>query len=265
VSATRTASRTGLRAGQARGARRGPRLRVLTLAHGVAWLTLPADRIDEAAAQALCDAVERIAFDESVRVAVVQGGSTRFCLGVTDDGAWQERFDWVAAVAALTVPVVAAIAGDAIGEGAELALACDLPIASARAAFAFPHVIEGRLPRHGATQRLPRAAGRLRALDLLLSGRRVGAREAARIGLVSQVVVPGRLGAAVRATVDALRAKGPLALRLAKEAVRAGADLTLDQGIRLEQDLYVLLQTTADRREGVRAFLARRRPTFRGR
>jgi enoyl-CoA hydratase len=258
---------TGLRAGRARGARRGVRGRpgVLSLANGVAWLTLPGERIDEASAQALCDAVEQIAFDESVRVAVVRGAPACFCVGVTDDGGWQERFEWVEAVAALTVPVVAAIAGDAVGEGAELVLACDLPIASARASFAFPHLIEGRLPRHGATQRLPRAVGRLRALDLLLSGRRISAREAAHIGLVSQVVAPSRLGATVDETVEALSAKAPIALRLAKEAVRTGADLTLDQGIRLEQDLYVLLQTTADRRAGVRAFLARRRPTFRGR
>lgn len=245
--------------------RRAGRTAVLSVTGGVAWLTLPGERIDEAAAQALCDAVERIAFDESVRLAVVRGGRGRFCVGVKDGGPWQERYDWIEAVAALTVPVVAVVAGDAVGEGAELALACDIQIASVRAGFAFPHVAGGQVPRSGATQRLPRAVGRMRALDLLLSGRRISAREAARIGLVSQVVAPSRLAATARKTVEDLCGRAPIALRLAKEAVRAGADLTLEQGIRLEHDLYVLLQTTADRREGVRAFLAHRRPTFRGR
>lgn len=248
----------------AAGRPRAPRSPVLTVVRGVAWLTLPRERVDQPAAQALCDAIETIAFDESVRLAVVQGSRRGFCLGVEDGGDWEARHDWVAAVGALTVPVVAAIAGDALAEGAELALACDLQIASAGARFAFPQVLEGRLPRHGATQRLPRAVGRMRALDLLLSGRRIGARAAARIGLVSHVVPAGRLTAAVRQAVDALCAKGPVALRLGKEAVRKGVDLTLDQGIRLEQDLYVLLQTTQDRGEGVRAFLEKRRPRFRG-
>jgi enoyl-CoA hydratase len=246
--------------------RRGAgRLALLRVARGVAWLTLPGERINEAAAQALCGAIERIGFDESVRVVVVRGGAGGFCIGIEDGGAWQDRYDWVGTVAAVTVPVVAVVAGDAVGEGAELALACDIQIASARARFAFPQVVGGQAPRYGATQRLPRAVGRMRALDLLLSGRRISAREAERIGLVSQVVAPSRLAATVRKTVAGLCDKAPIALRLAKEAVRAGVGLTLEQGIRLEQDLYVLLQTTADRREGVRAFLAHRRPRFRGR
>jgi len=244
--------------------RRAPRSQLLSVTDGVAWLTLPGAHIDEAGAQALCDAVERVVFDPSVRVAVVRSAGRTFCLGVADGGAWETRHDWVAAIGALAVPVVAAIGGDASGEGAELALACDLRIASTRATFGFPQLAEGRFPRCGATQRLPRAIGRMRAVDLLVSGRRVGAREAERIGLVAQVVPAPRLDAAVRAIAAALAAKGPIALRLGKEAVLKGADLTLDQGIRLEQDLYVLLQTTADRAEGVRAFLAKRRPKFRG-
>ena len=244
--------------------RRAARSRLLAIADGVAWLTLPRPRIDQATAQALCGAAEEIALDESVTVVVVQGRGGQFCVGVDDGGAWQDQHDCVAAIAGLTVPVVAAIGGDAVGEGAELALACDLQVASARAAVGFPQISEGRLPRHGATQRLPRAVGRLRALDLLLTGRRVSAAEGVRIGLLSHAVPAARLASAVRALVASLRAKGPIATRLAKEAVLKGADLTLDQGIRLEQDLYVLLQTTADRREGIRAFLGKRPPQFRG-
>jgi enoyl-CoA hydratase/carnithine racemase len=244
--------------------RRTARSSLLHVDDGVAWLSLPRERVDQAIAQAVCDAAEQIAFDESIRVAVVQGRGRRFCVGIEDGGAWETAHDWVEAVAALSVPVIAALAGDALAEGAELALACDLQVASAGARIGFPQVVEGRLPGHGATQRLPRAVGRMRGLDLLLSGRRVGAREAQRIGLISHVVPAAQLDATLRALTKALCAKGPVALRLAKEAVRKGSELTLDQGIRLEQDLYVLLQTTADRAEGVRAFLRKRKPTFRG-
>jgi len=243
---------------------RGPHSKVLSIERGIASITLPGDRIDLAIAQEICDAAEQIQFDESIGVAVVRSRGRAFCRGVVDGGDWEARHDWVAAVGALAVPVVAEIAGEAVAEGAELALACDLRIASARARLAFPQIAEGRVPRHGATQRLPRAIGRMRAFDLLVSGRRIGARQAERIGLVSQVVPGPRLGAAVRRLASELIAKGPIALRLAKEAVLKGAELTLEQGIRLEQDLYVLLQTTADRAEGVRAFLAKRPPKFRG-
>ncbi len=237
---------------------------------GVARITLAragrGNRVDLAAAQALCAAAEEIELDDRVAFAVVSGSGSAFCLGVENDGAWESpRHDWVEAVARLTCPVLAVLNGDAVAEGCELALACDLRLAAPGAGLMLPQVASGRLPRHGATQRLPRLIGRLRALDLLLSGRRVGAREAERIGLVSRVAAKGGFAAAVRAEVAALHEKGPIALRLGKEAVAKGLDLTLEQGLRLEQDLYVLLQTTADRREGVRAFRERRRPRFRGR
>ena len=238
---------------------------LLAIARGVATVTLPRQRVDAAIAQAVCTAAEQIAFDDSIRVVVVRGGAGWFCSGIVDPGRWETAHDWVAAIAALAVPVIAAIGGDALAEGAELALACDLRIAAANARFAFPYLAEGRLPRHGATQRLPRSVGRLQALDLLLSGRRIDARKALRIGLVARVVPRLQLDRVVRSMTDALCTKGPIALRLAKEAVVAGLDLTLDQGIRLEQDLYVLLQTTGDRREGIEAFRAKRRPIFRGR
>lgn len=217
--------------------------------------------IDTATAQALCDAAEAIELDDQVAIVVIRGAGGIFCQGCPDGAAP----DFVAAVAALTAPVVAAVNGMAWAEGCELALACDLRIASRGAAFCLPQVSEGRLPMHGATQRLPRLIGRTRALDMLLSGRRIGASEAASVGLVSRAVPRARLDAAIEEEVKALRSKGPVALRFAKEAVLKGADLTLEQGIRLEQDLYVLLQTTADRAEGVRAFLRKRQPKFKGR
>jgi enoyl-CoA hydratase len=235
---------------------------------GIAWLILDrpqaGNRIDQATAQALCSLAEDIEHDDQVGIVALEARGAAFCLGVEGGGEWQAELDWVAAIGGLTRPVVAAVNGPALGEGFELALACDLRIASARAAFSLPQLAEGRLPRHGATQRLPRLIGRLGALDLLLTGRRLGAREAALRGLVSSVVPPGKLRSALRAEVTNLAAKGPLALRLAKEAVQKGLDLTFEQGVRLEQDLYVLLQTTEDRSEGIRAFRGKRRPRFSG-
>lgn len=217
--------------------------------------------IEAATAQALCDAAEAIESDDRVSIVVLRGTGKLFCQAAPKE----QAPDFVAAIAALTMPVVAAVDGMASAEGCELALACDLRIASRKAAFCLPQIGEGRLPSHGATQRLPRIVGRPRALDMLLSGRRVGASEAAAFGLVSRLLPAARLDEAVEEEVSSLRSKGPIALRLAKEAVLKGSDMTLEQGIRLEQDLYVLLQATADRAEGVRAFLRKRRPKFKGR
>lgn len=240
----------------------------LVVENGVAWVTLDRRRsgncIDETVARALCDAAERIEFDEDVALVVLTGRGNIFCGGAVGRGSWEVHHDCVAAIGALTRPVLAVVNGDAVAEGCELALACDLRIAASEARFSLPQIAEGRLPAHGATQRLPRIIGRMRAMELLLTGRSVAAREALDIGLVSRVASRPRLAKAVREEVESLRSKGPVALRLAKEAVVKGLDLTLEQGIRLEQDLYVLLQTTADRQEGIRAFLEKRKPRFRG-
>jgi len=238
------------------------------VADGVAWLRLErpdtGNAITQDLAQALCDAVADIELDDRVAVVVLAAAGASFCLGVERSGAWERRLAWVDAIGRLTRPAVAAIQGDAIAEGLELALACDLRVMSSAARLAMPQLTRGHFPMHGATQRLPRLVGRTRALDLLLTGRSVEAAEAETIGLASHITTPETFGATLEALVDALRSKGPIALRYAKEAVLKGSDLTLDQGIRLEEDLYALLQTTDDRREGVKAFLEKRTPVFRG-
>jgi enoyl-CoA hydratase/carnithine racemase len=238
----------------------------LEVKDGVAWLILArsrGNRIDPTAAQALCDRAEEIELDDDVALVVVGARGKAFCLG--EDGEVPTALDWIGAIGKLTRPVVAAINGDAVAEGCELALACDLRLASTKAVLSLPQINEGRLPSHGATQRLPRLIGRTRALEMLLSGRGVPAREALAMGLVSLVAPPRQFQSALQKEVAALCRKGPLALRLAKEAVTKGLDVTFEQGVRLEHDLYVLLQTTSDRAEGTRAFLEKRRPLFRGR
>jgi enoyl-CoA hydratase/carnithine racemase len=170
----------------------------------------------------------------------------------------------IEAVAALTKPTIAVLNGDAIGVGLELALACDLRIAVTTARAGLPQVADGLLPFCGGTQRLPRIVGQAKALELILLGMLIDAREACRIGLVNEVVDPTAFPTRVDEVLNGLLGKGPIALRLGKEAVRKAMDLTLDQGMRLEEDLYALLQTTQDRAEGVRAFLEKRTPRFTG-
>jgi enoyl-CoA hydratase/carnithine racemase len=216
-------------------------------------------------AQRLCDAATELEHDDRVGLLVVEAAGDSFCAGVEASGEWQRQFDFVAALARVTCPVIAAVRGDAISEGLELALACDLRLFADSARCAMPQLMEGRLPCHGGTQRLPRIVGRTRAFDLLLTGRSVSAAEAERIGIASRVIRKAGFEAGVTRVVAQLSAMGPVALRYAKEAIIKGSDLTFDQGMRLEEDLYALLQTTTDRAEGVESFLKKRKPRYRGR
>jgi enoyl-CoA hydratase/carnithine racemase len=239
-----------------------------TITGGVAWLRLErpqaGNRITLELAQALCDAAAEIELDDSVVAVVLAAAGADFCLGVEGSGDWQTRVDWIKAIGNLTRPVIAAIQGDAFAEGFELALACDLRVVADRARFAMPQPSMGHLPTHGGTQRLPRIVGRMRALDLLLTGRMVDAADAEAMGLAARVVAPADFERTIEALVSDVNTKGPIALRFAKEAVLKGSDLSLEQGMRLEEDLYVLLQTTRDRDAGVHAFLEKRKPVFHG-
>ena len=161
--------------------------------------------------------------------------------------------------------MVGCLSGAIRGWGVALALACDLRVSSTTAVLELPEVARGCLPGGGVTQRLPRLIGTSRALEMLLLGEPIAAPQAAAWGVVSQVVAPRRLRSTAAVLARDLVERGPLALRLAKEAVSRALDLTLDDGVRLEHDLYVLLQTTSDRREGVQSFLERRPPRYQGR
>lgn len=170
----------------------------------------------------------------------------------------------VRALAASPVPVIAAIDGPVSGLGVELALACDLRLASGRSSFVIPTLAHGYIPYAGGTQRLPRLVGRTHGLELLLLGDTIDAGEALRIGLVNRVAPPEEVHPLALALARRLAEKAPIATRYLREAIQQGMDLTLDQGLRLEADLYFLIQTTADRMEGIRSFLERRKPEFKG-
>ena len=161
-------------------------------------------------------------------------------------------------------PVIAAVNGYALGGGCELAMACTLRVASENARLGQPEVKLGIIPGYAGTQRLPRLVGKGRALELILTGEPISASEAWRIGLVNQVVPAQDLIAAAEALARKIMANGPLAARFAMEAVNHGGEMTAEQGQFLEATLFGLCCTTADMKEGTRAFLEKRPANFTG-
>ena len=162
-------------------------------------------------------------------------------------------------------PIIAAINGHCLAGGLEIALACDLRVAAEHATFGLPEVTRGFIPGAGGTQRLPRLVGVERALDLILTGRRIDAREAERIGLVGRVVPLAELRAQALELAHQIAENAPLAVAAAKAAVWRGLDLPLEEGLRLEQLLAEPVRQSEDAQEGPRAFLEKRKPRFEGR
>ncbi|HEY0322303.1 MAG TPA: enoyl-CoA hydratase-related protein [Pyrinomonadaceae bacterium] len=163
------------------------------------------------------------------------------------------------------VPVIAAVNGVAAGGGCELALCCHIRLASENAEFSLPETELGMIPAYGGTQRAPRALGMSRALEMLLTGQPLSAKDALRYGLVNRVVEPSRLLTEAEALASTISELAPLAIRACLEAVTRGIDLPLEQGLELEAELFSRLFYTEDVREGTRAFLEKRPPVFKGR
>ncbi len=161
-------------------------------------------------------------------------------------------------------PVIAAVNGFALGGGCELALACDIRLASEKARFGQPEVNLGVIPGFGGTQRLARLVGKGVALELLLTGDLIDAAEAYRIGLVNKVVPQAELLEAAKKMAARILSKGPCAVKLAKEAVRNGLEMDLDKANQYEADLFGLCFASSDQKEGMQAFLEKRTPRFQG-
>jgi len=223
----------------------------------------------------LATAFDRVEGDLGVRALVITGAGRAFVAGadVSELGQLDDPFagretslggqDVMNALAALPFPTIAAINGFALGGGLELALACDLRVAAKEAKLGLPEVGLGLIPGYGGTQRLPRLIGHGRALDLVLTGRHVPADEALQLGLVNRVVDDALDGALALAR-QTLR-NAPIALGLAKEAMARGLDVTLPQGLEIEADLFGMVVTTQDMKEGTAAFLDKRKASFEGR
>ena len=228
--------------------------------------------INAQVAEELVDICSDVSLDEGIKVVIVTAaGESAFSIGtdpyeIQSGDSIQDTtlFSVAVPVANLNCPTIAAINGDALGQGLELALACDLRIAAEIARFGLPYISSGIIPWDGATQRLPRLIGVAKAMEMVLTGEIIDAREACRIGLVSKIVPPKELIPIVNDMGQAMASQSPLALNFAKEAINDGLDLTLEQGLRLEADLYFLLHTTEDRTEGIKAFLEKRPPKFKG-
>src|SRR5262245_12002852 len=211
-----------------------------------------------------------------VRVVVITGAGRAFCAGadikewrkptsVVEDREDRLRLNFWQAMSCCEVPIIGAINGYALGGGCELAMCCDIRIASDQAQLGLTEVTLGIIPGGGGTQRLPRLVGSGKALELILTGKRIDAHEALRLGLVEQVVPHDRLEAVVEELARTIVSRAPLAVKYAKEAIVRGLELPLSEGLKVESELYTLLRTTEDRMEGARACQEKRPPQFKGR
>jgi 2-oxoglutaroyl-CoA hydrolase len=230
------------------------------------------NRVSMTAREQLAAVFAELGADESVRFVVLTGEGEAFTAGGDIAGFLDvepeavSRLHWnVAAPERCPKPVIAKLRGYAFGVGFELALACDFRLAADDVELALPEVKLGMIPGSGGTLRLVRLVGLGRAKDLILRGRRVGAEEALAIGLVTEVVSAGELDAAVERLLAELRALSPLALATAKRILNLGENVPLQDGLRLEGVEYALLRTSHDFREGVEAFVEKRKPRFEGR
>lgn len=232
--------------------------------------------LDPATLVALRDAFATLAVSESVRAIILTGVGERAFAAGADIKAMRDQSPEVArqfarlgqaatlAIESAPQPVIAAVRGFALGGGCEFAIACDLRIAAADAVFGQPEVGLGISPAWGATQRLPRLIGPERAKDLILTGRQVGADEAFQIGLVSRVVPSEALMETAGETANRIARQAPLAVAGAKRAINHALDLSLAAGLAYEAEVFTSAFSTADQREGMTAFIEKRRPTFTG-
>ncbi|MGH7640419.1 MAG: enoyl-CoA hydratase/isomerase family protein [Candidatus Dormibacteria bacterium] len=245
----------------------------------VAWVTIdhpPANALSQAVLEGLRAAFAEISNDPELGAAVLTGAGDRFFvagadigefLGQGEDGTRRKIADGQRLTLEMErqrFPIVAAINGFALGGGLELAMACDLRVASRRAKLGQPEVLLGIIPGWGGTQRLPRLVGRGRALELLLSGEQISADRALELGLVNQVEEPEALELAAQSLGERLASQAPLALAAIKRAVSDGLEGTLEAGLGVELEHFDRTFRSADAKEGIAAFLGKRTPSWSG-
>lgn len=253
----------------------------LDLAPPLATITINRPKVLNALSHAtryeLAQAIETLAGADDIRAIVITGsGGRAFCAGAdiaelealnsAQQGYEHSRasHQLLADMERLSKPVIMAVNGYALGGGCELAMAGDIIVASENAQFGQPEVSLGIIPGFGGTQRLPRLVGRTKALELILTGDRIGAQEALALGLVNRVVPQDQLLEVAREIGNTIAQKGPLAIALAKRAVYEGLDVSPTAGNDLEMTFFGLAVGTEDRKEGTKAFLEKRQPEWQG-
>jgi enoyl-CoA hydratase len=243
---------------------------------GVVLLNRPQqlNALSDALMDELVQTLEELDRDDAIRAVVLGGNERAFAAGAdiaelaeasAIDLYYQRRVERWDAIRGLWTPLVAAVSGFCLGGGCELAMSCDLIVASETAQFGQPETSLGIIPGAGGTQRLTRAVGRALAMDVILSGRRLNAREALAAGLVARVVAKEAwLDEAKRLARD-IAEKGPVATRLAKESVERAFETTLSAGLEAERRALYLAFASEDAKEGLTAFTEKRKPEFKGR
>lgn len=232
--------------------------------------------LNQAVLDEIEDALDRAERDDEAGVVVFTGqGEKAFAAGADiqqlteaealdalKNGDMQQLYD---KVEAFQKPTIAMINGFALGGGCELAMSCDIRIASIHASFGLPELALSIIPGAGGTQRLTRLVGKGKALEMILTGKMISAEEALAVGLVTKVVTPERLRAEVEETSAGILSKGPLAVQLAKLSVHMGAETDMKTALMLERLSQAVLFNSEDKNEGARAFLEKRKPSFEGR
>ena len=226
--------------------------------------------------KALENALEKAERDEKVKVILITGSGEKAFVAGADIAEMSKMSPREARefsklgqkvfrkIEQMEKPVIAAVNGYALGGGLELAISCDYILASENAQFGQPEVDLGIFPGFGGTQRLPRILGKLRAKELIFWGERIPAQKALGIGLVNEVAPQDKLMERARELAKKLMSKGLIAIGLAKRAIEQGTDLDLDSGLLIEQTLFSLCFDTQDQKEGMKAFLEKRKPEFKG-
>src|SRR3954453_18775574 len=243
---------------------------------GIARLNRPDARnpLSSELLELLGEIVEAWDADPEVRAIVIAGSDEYFAAGADikamRDRSFQEALSnpstafW-ARMAAIKTPLIAAVSGYALGGGCELALICDMIVASETAEFGQPEILLGIIPGGGGTQRLARVVGKQRAMELVLTGRRIDAQDAFRLGFVNRIAKKKEWLAQAIELAEVVARRPPLAVRLGKQAVLAADETALAAGLDHERRLYELSMATEDRVEGMTAFIEKRRPDFKGR